>query len=90
MLVKTIVSNFCTSREIEPMSRSFNESVLNEAAAHSEQPLNHSAESPPVKSKKAVTFKTGLVTERSFRNFHEALISKEQVNILPILKVYKI
>ena len=75
LLVKTVVNNFCTARENESFNRSMNDSTLTETQTNPSRLADS-----PIKGKKAVTFKAGLVSERSYRNFHEALISKEQVS----------
>lgn len=82
---KIIVNNFCTSKELEPsLSKSMNETTTttntDPVFASLNSSLNTNLESSSKATvKKAVKFKSGLVSERSFRNFSEALISKEQV-----------
>ena len=75
-LTKIIVNNFCTPREPDD-SR---DSAKNESSAV--QSANYL--DSPVKAKKAVTFKTGLVSERerSVRRYYDALISKDHVNFI--------
>lgn len=77
LLTKTVINNFCTSKESDSLYRPVSELVHTETPLNMQPSVGHSDSA--FKGKKAVTFKTGLVSERSFRNFHEALISKEQV-----------
>lgn len=86
---KIIVNNFCTSKELEPsLSKSMYETTTTTTttitdptvSASLNSSLNTNLESSSKATvKKAVKFKSGLVSERSFRNYSEALISKEQV-----------
>ena len=80
------MNNFCTSKELEPsLSKSMYETTTTTitdptVSASLNSSLNTNLESSSKATvKKAVKFKSGLVSERSFRNYSEALISKEQV-----------
>ena len=71
-LTKIIINNFCTPRE--PDTESQESTALVKSANYLDS---------PVKAKKAVTFKTGLVSERerNVRRYYDALVSKDHVNI---------